>query len=65
MFEDLGMTTAQGLSAAELGVYLDFWLDMAETKASKAMKQVWANPLTREPGLEIALAELAVWEQSR
>ncbi|MFI7481996.1 hypothetical protein ACH9EU_06215 [Kocuria sp. M1R5S2] len=65
MFEDLGMTTAQGLSAAELGVYVDFWLDLADTKASKAMKQVWANPLTREPALEIALAELSVWEQSR
>ncbi|MCD1144808.1 hypothetical protein LQU92_06060 [Kocuria sp. LUK] len=65
MFEDLGVTTAQGLSAAELGIYVDFWLDLAETKASKAMKQIWANPLTREPGLEIALAELAVWEKSR
>lgn len=65
MFEDLGVTTAQGLSAAELGVSLDFWLDMAETKASKAMKRVWANPLTREPGLEVALVELTVWERSR
>ena len=64
MFEDLELTTAQGLSAGELGIYIDFWLDIADTDVSKSMRSIWANPLTRDPALQVALAQLAAWESA-
>lgn len=64
MFEDLELTTAQGLSAGELGIYIDFWLDIADTDVSKGMRSIWANPLTRDPALQVALAQLAAWESA-
>lgn len=65
MFEDLELTTAQGMSAQELGIYIDFWLDIADTDASKSMRSIWSNPLTRDPALQVALAQLAAWESSQ
>lgn len=65
MFEDMELTMAQGLSAGELGIYLDFWLDVADTEVSPEMKKLWSTASTREPGLEIARSELARWERSR
>ena len=65
MFEDMGLTMAQGLSAGELGIYLDFWLDVADTEVSPEMKKLWSTSSTRDPGLEIARSELIRWERSR
>ena len=65
MFEDLELTTAQGMSAQELGIYVDFWLDIADTDVSKGMRRIWSNPLTRDAGLQVALAQLGAWESSR
>lgn len=65
MFEDMALTTAQGLSAGELGIYLDFWLDVADTDVSSEMRKLWSTAATREPGLEIARSELMRWERSR
>ncbi|KAA9394687.1 hypothetical protein FCK90_05830 [Kocuria coralli] len=65
MFADMQLTTAQGLSPEELGVYVDFWLDVADTDVSKSMRQIWSTSVTRYPGLEVARAELARWEKSR
>lgn len=65
MFADMELTTAQGLSPEELGVYVDFWLDVADTDVSKSMRQIWSTSVTRYPGLEVARAELARWEKSR
>ncbi|MCT2021687.1 hypothetical protein [Kocuria marina] len=64
MFEDLELTTAQGMSAAELGIYIDFWLDIADTDVSKSMRSIWTNPLTRDPALQVALAQLDAWESA-
>ncbi|WP_260849321.1 hypothetical protein [Kocuria marina] len=64
MFEDLELTTAQGMSAAELGIYIDFWLDIADTDVSKSLRSIWTNPLTRDPALQVALAQLDAWESA-
>ncbi|MFJ4760902.1 hypothetical protein ACIP1V_09020 [Kocuria marina] len=64
MFEDLELTTAQGMSAAELGIYIDFWLDIAVTDVSKSLRSIWTNPLTRDPALQVALAQLDAWESA-
>lgn len=65
MFADMELTTAQGLSTEELGVYIDFWLDVADTKVSQAMRKIWSTSVTRYPGLEVAREELGRWERSR
>ncbi|MDO4255188.1 MAG: hypothetical protein Q4C81_08615 [Kocuria sp.] len=65
MFADMELTTAQGLSVAELGVYLDFWLDVVDTDITPAMRQIWSTPITRQPALEVAREELTRWERSR
>ena len=65
MFEQLELTTAQGMSARELGIYVDFWLDIADTDVSKGMRRIWSNFLTRDVGLQVALAQLGAWESSR
>ncbi|WHF24289.1 hypothetical protein QJS66_08945 [Kocuria rhizophila] len=50
MFEDLELTTAQGMSAQELGIYIDFWLDIADTGTPPvSMRSIWSNLLTPRP----------------
>ncbi|MBX7556987.1 hypothetical protein K1Y78_56280, partial [Streptomyces sp. tea 10] len=64
MFEDIELTTAQGMSAAELGIYIDFWLDIADTDVYNSLRSIWTNPLTRDPALQVALAQLDAWESA-
>jgi hypothetical protein len=62
MFEEQGFTPGSVVSHIDMHGAIDVWIASARTSANAALRKMWASNELQNRIVEIALAELAVWD---